>query len=63
MGDNVLSNATAHQTTGFGNDSSKIPWEVSTPTDIPSLEAEIDRLVYALYNLTDEEIALVGGKR
>jgi len=32
-------------------------------TDIPALEAEIDRLVYALYNLTDEEIALVEGKR
>jgi hypothetical protein len=31
-------------------------------TDIPALEAEIDRLVYALYNLTDEEIALVEGK-
>ena len=30
-------------------------------TDIPALEAEIDRLVYALYNLTDEEIALVEG--
>jgi len=31
-------------------------------TDIPALEAEIDRLVYALYKLTDEEIALVEGK-
>ncbi len=31
-------------------------------TDIHALEAEIDRLVYALYNLTDEEIALVEGK-
>lgn len=31
-------------------------------TDIPALEAEIDRLVYSLYNLTDEEIALVEGK-
>jgi hypothetical protein len=30
--------------------------------DIPALEAEIDRLVYALYGLTDEEIALVEGK-
>ncbi len=27
--------------------------------DIPALEAEIDRLVYALYGLTDEEIAVV----
>lgn len=27
--------------------------------EVPRLEAEIDRLVYALYNLTDEEIALV----
>lgn len=30
--------------------------------DVPQLEAEIDRLVYALYGLTDEEIALVEGK-
>jgi len=27
--------------------------------DVPQLEAEIDQLVYALYGLTDEEIALV----
>jgi adenine-specific DNA-methyltransferase len=32
-------------------------------TNIPALEAEIDRLVYALYGLTDEEIAVVEGKR
>ena len=32
-------------------------------TDIPALKAEIDRLVYAIYNLTDEEIAVVEGKR
>ena len=38
-------------------------------TDISALEAEIDRLVYALYSLTDDEIALVesasakGGKQ
>lgn len=30
--------------------------------DVPQLEAEIDRLVYALYDLTEEEIALVEGK-
>jgi len=30
--------------------------------DIPALEAEIDRLVYALYGLTAEEIAVVEGK-
>ncbi len=30
--------------------------------EVPRLEAEIDRLVYALYNLTSEEIALVEGK-
>ncbi|MFZ3207445.1 MAG: hypothetical protein WA140_01245 [Geobacteraceae bacterium] len=30
---------------------------------IPILEAEIDRLVYALYALTDEEIAVVEGKK
>ena len=29
--------------------------------DIPQLEAEIDRLVYALYGLAEEEIALVEG--
>ena len=28
---------------------------------VPQLEAEIDRLVYDLYGLTDEEIALVEG--
>jgi hypothetical protein len=32
-------------------------------TDIPSLEAEIDRLVYALYGLTEEEIAVVEGEK
>jgi len=32
-------------------------------TDIPALETEIDQLVYALYGLTEEEIALVEGKR
>jgi hypothetical protein len=31
-------------------------------TDIPTLEAEIDRLVYLLYDLSEEEIALVEGK-
>ena len=31
-------------------------------TGIPALEAEIDRLVYALYGLTAEEIAVVEGK-
>jgi hypothetical protein len=30
--------------------------------NIPVLEAEIDRLVYALYGLMDEEIAVVAGK-
>jgi hypothetical protein len=29
--------------------------------DVPHLEAEIDRLVYALYGLTEEEIAVVEG--
>lgn len=32
-------------------------------TDISVLEAEIDSLVYALYGLTDDEIAVVKGKR
>lgn len=31
--------------------------------DVPQLEAEIDRLVYDLYSLTEEEIALVEGKQ
>ncbi len=31
--------------------------------NIPALEAEIDRLVYALYGLTDDEIAVVEGKK
>jgi hypothetical protein len=30
--------------------------------DISPLEAEIDRLVYQLYGLTDDEIAVVEGK-
>ena len=32
-------------------------------SEVPCLEAEIDRLVYALYGLTDEEIKLVEGKK
>ena len=36
--------------------------EVSSDADIPQLEAEIDRLVYDLYGLTEEEIAVVEGK-
>ena len=32
-------------------------------TNISALEAECDRLVYELYSLTEEEIALVEGKR
>jgi hypothetical protein len=28
-----------------------------------ALESEIDRLVYALYNLTPDEIAIVEGKK
>lgn len=31
--------------------------------DVPQLEAEIDRLIYVLYGLTEDEIALVEGKR
>jgi hypothetical protein len=37
--------------------------EGGSETDIPTLEAEIDRLVYDLYGLTEEEIAVVEGKR
>lgn len=32
-------------------------------SNVPQLEAEIDRLVYELYGLTEEEIALVEGKK
>jgi hypothetical protein len=31
--------------------------------DVPQLEAEIDRLVYDLYGLTDDEVAVVEGKK
>ena len=31
--------------------------------DVPQFEAEIDQLVYALYGLTDEEIAVVEGEK
>jgi len=34
-----------------------------TQTDIPALEAEIDRLVYALCALTDEGISVVEAKK
>ena len=37
------------------------PLQNLQPTDIPALEAEIDRLVYTLYGLTEEEIAVVEG--
>jgi len=30
--------------------------------DVSAWEAEIDRLVYALYGLTEEEIAIVEGR-
>lgn len=36
--------------------------EEGSETDVPQLEAEIDRLVYDLYGLTEEEIAVVEGK-
>ena len=48
-----------------------VPFDSAQPTDrslsgvegnIPALAAEIDWLVYSLYNLTDEEIAPVEGK-
>ncbi len=34
----------------------------SDSPDIPALETEIDRLVFALYGLTDDEIAVAEGK-
>jgi adenine-specific DNA-methyltransferase len=35
--------------------------EISSDADIPHVEAEIDRLVYELYGLTEEEIAVLEG--
>ena len=35
----------------------------SNSPDVPRIEAEINKLVYALYGLTPEEIAIVEGKR
>jgi len=32
-------------------------------TDVSALEAEIDQMVYKLYDLTEEEIAIVEGKK
>jgi hypothetical protein len=32
-------------------------------SDVPRLEAEIDKLVYALYNLAPKEIEIVEGKK
>ena len=40
---------------------SQILKEKKTNADTSSLEAEIDQLVYQLYGLTDEEIAIVEG--
>jgi adenine-specific DNA-methyltransferase len=40
----------------------KILANPDSPT-VPQLEAEIDRLVYELYGLTEEEIALVEGRK
>lgn len=31
--------------------------------EVPRLEAEIDQIVYALYVLTEDEIALIEGKK
>jgi hypothetical protein len=39
------------------------PLQETQTTDIPALEAEIDRFVYQLYGLTDNEIAVVEGKQ
>lgn len=41
----------------------KETWYSPTYYIIPALEAEIDRLIYALYGLTDDEIAVVEGKK
>ena len=35
---------------------------MNSGTDTSSLEARIDQLVYQLYGLTDEEIAIVEGR-
>jgi hypothetical protein len=34
-----------------------------TSPDVPRLEAEIDRMVYELYGLTEEEIGIVEGRK
>ena len=36
--------------------------EYKRAADISALESEIDRLVYALYNLTDSKVQIVEGK-
>jgi hypothetical protein len=39
-----------------------IQFTITISRNVIRLKAEIDRLVYELYGLTDEEIALVEGK-
>ena len=43
----------------------RVPKSLANPDSpaVPQLEVEIDRLVYELYGLTEEEIALMEGKR
>ena len=57
-------------TTGFDSAQPTGNTDVTTPRslsgvegDVPQLEAEIDQLVYALYSLTEDEIAVVEGKK
>lgn len=38
------------------------PTKPTSCPDVPRLEAEINKLVYTLYDLTPEEIAIVEGK-
>ncbi len=40
----------------------QIPATPDSP-EVPRLEAEIDRLVYDLYGLTEEDISLVEGRK
>jgi len=51
-----------HGGNSYQGDHKDTPLQNPQTTDIPALEAEIDRLVYALYGLTEEEIAVVEGK-
>ena len=56
-----IPNATVEQQQSIVKLVDEILKEKKTNADTSSLEAEIDQLVYQLYGLTDEEIAIVEG--